>query len=263
MKIAIIGGGNMGGAIAKGIAAGSLVPAANLTVTAHTQKTLDKIKGFDAAITTTLDNRSAVKEADLIIIAVKPWLLEEVVVGFRDLLDYSRQAIASVVAGVSFEQLKTMLDNGSGVVPVMYRIIPNTAISLGESVTFIAAEGASDDQLKFVVSLFDELGQTIVVDESMMVAGTSLASCGIAFALKYLDASIQGGVELGFTPEESRAIVMQTMRGALEMMKHNQTMPQTEIDKVTTPGGITLKGLAAMEEAGFVPAVKAGLFKSR
>lgn len=263
MKIAIIGGGNMGGAIAKGIAAGSLVPASNLTVTAHTQKTLDKIKSFHAEINTTLDNRMVVQGADLIIIAVKPWLLEEVVAGFRDLLDYSCQSVASVVAGVSFDRLHTMLDNGSGISPVMYRIIPNTAISLGESVTFIAACGASDEQLKFVVSLFDELGQTIVVEESMMVAGTSLASCGIAFALKYLDASIQGGVELGFTPEESRAIVMQTMRGALEMMQHNQTMPQTEIDKVTTPGGITLKGLAAMEEAGFVPAVKEGLFKSR
>ena len=90
-----------------------------------------------------------------------------------------------------------------------------------------------------------------------MGPGTSLASCGIAFALKYLDASIQGGVELGFAPEEARAVVMQTMRGALEMMNLNGTMPQTEIDKVTTPGGMTLRGLAAMEESGFTEAVKA------
>ena len=123
----------MGGAIAKGIAAGSLVPASNLTVTAHTQKTLDKIKSFHAEINTTLDNRMAVQGADLIIIAVKPWLLEDVVAGFRDLLDYSCQSVASVVAGVSFDRLQTMLDNGSGISPVMYRIIPNTAISLGES----------------------------------------------------------------------------------------------------------------------------------
>ena len=253
----------MGGAIAKGIAAGGLVPASNLTVTAHTQQTLDKIKGYDPAIRTTLDNREAVQGADLVVLAVKPWLLEEVIKEIRDGLDYSKQAVASVIGRSSFEELGTLLDNGSGVVPVMYRIIPNTAISLGESVTFIAEQGAPKEQLDELVSIFSELGQTVVVKEPMMGPGTSLASCGIAFALKYLDASIQGGVELGFTPEEARSVVMQTMRGALEMMNRNGTMPQTEIDKVTTPGGMTLRGLAAMEENGFTEAVKAGLFNSK
>lgn len=263
MKIAIIGGGNMGGAIAKGIAAGSLVPASDLTVTAHTQQTLDKIKGYDPAIRTTLDNREAVQGADLVVLAVKPWLLEEVVKEIRGGLDYSKQAVASVIGRSSFEELGKLLDNGSGVMPVMYRIIPNTAISLGESVTFIAEQGAPKERLDELVSIFSELGQTVVVKEPMMGPGTSLASCGIAFALKYLDASIQGGVELGFAPEEARAVVMQTMRGALEMMNLNGTMPQTEIDKVTTPGGMTLRGLAAMEESGFTEAVKAGLFNSK
>ena len=242
MKIAIIGGGNMGGAIAKGIAAGSLVPASDLTVTAHTQQTLDKIKGYDPAIRTTLDNREAVQGADLVVLAVKPWLLEEVVKEIRGGLDYRKQAVASVIGRSSFEELGKLLDNGSGVMPVMYRIIPNTAISLGESVTFIAEQGAPKERLDELVSIFSELGQTVVVKEPMMGPGTSLASCGIAFALKYLDASIQGGVELGFAPEEARAVVMQTMRGALEMMNLNGTMPQTEIDKVTTPGGMTLRG---------------------
>lgn len=263
MKIAIIGGGNMGGAIAKGIAAGSLVPASDLTVTAHTQQTLDKIKGYDPAIRTTLDNREAVQGADLVVLAVKPWLLEEVVKEIRGGLDYRKQAVASVIGRSSFEELGKLLDNGSGVMPVMYRIIPNTAISLGESVTFIAEQGAPKERLDELVSIFSELGQTVVVKEPMMGPGTSLASCGIAFALKYLDASIQGGVELGFAPEEARAVVMQTMRGALEMMNLNGTMPQTEIDKVTTPGGMTLSGLAAMEESGFTEAVKAGLFNSK
>ena len=263
MKIAIIGGGNMGGAIAKGIAAGSLVPASDLTVTAHTQQTLDKIKGYDPAIRTTLDNREAVQGADLVVLAVKPWLREEVVKEIRGGLDYRKQAVASVIGRSSFEELGKLLDNGSGVMPVMYRIIPNTAISLGESVTFIAEQGAPKERLDELVSIFSELGQTVVVKEPMMGPGTSLASCGIAFALKYLDASIQGGVELGFAPEEARAVVMQTMRGALEMMNLNGTMPQTEIDKVTTPGGMTLRGLAAMEESGFTEAVKAGLFNSK
>lgn len=263
MKLAILGAGNMGGAIAKGIAAEGKVKAENITVTARTTATLEKITASNPAFHTTTNNRQAVQGADLIIVAVKPWLLEEVLAGIRDVLDYRTQQVASVVAGTSFVELERMLDNGSGVCPVLYRIIPNTAISLGESVTFIAQERASEEQLNIIVSLFSGLGATLVVPEQMMGAGTALASCGIAYALKYLDAAIAGGVESGFTTEEAREVVMQTMRGALKMLAQNQTMPQTEIDKVTTPGGITLKGLDAMEKAGFSEAVKAGLRASK
>ena len=167
------------------------------------------------------DNRAAVESADLVLFAVKPWLLEEIAAGVRDVLDYRRQQVASVVAGVSFERLTEMLDNGSGIAPVLYRIIPNTAISLGRSVTFIAHSGATGEQLNAVVAMFDQLGRTFVVTEEMMTAGTSLASCGIAFALKYIDASIRGGVELGFSAAESREVVMQTMRGALALLECN------------------------------------------
>ena len=263
MKITIIGGGNMGGAIAGGLAAGNMIAAGDITVTARTARTLDRIKECNSAIVTMSDNRAAVESADLVLFAVKPWLLEEIAAGVRDVLDYRRQQVASVVAGVTFERLTEMLDNGSGIAPVLYRIIPNTAISLGRSVTFIAHSGATGEQLNAVVAMFDQLGRTFVVTEEMMTAGTSLASCGIAFALKYIDASIRGGVELGFSAAESREVVMQTMRGALALLECNDTMPQQEIDKVTTPGGITLKGLEAMTRDGFEGAVRAGLLESR
>lgn len=253
----------MGGAIAAGAAAGGRIAAQDITVTAKTEKTLEKIARADPRIRTTTDNRAAVTGADLIVVAVKPWLIEEVLASFRDLLDYRRQAVASVVAGVSFDRLGTMLDNGSGISPAMFRIIPNTAASLRESVTFIASQGASEALLGEVVSLFDGLGRTFVVEEEMMAAGTSLASCGIAFALKYLDAAIRGGQTLGFDEQQAREIVMQTMKGALSLLEQNGTMPQTEIDKVTTPGGLTLKGLEAMNENGFDEAVLAGLTRSR
>lgn len=263
MKITIIGGGNMGGSIAKGLAMGSLIPAGDITVTARSEETLAKVKGYDPQILTSLDNASAVVGADLVIVAVKPWLIENVLAEVKDHLDYWKQAVASVVAGVSFDKLRTLLDNGSGVEPVMYRIIPNTAISLLESVTFIASSGASAGKQDEVSAIFKEMGTVVRVSEDMMPAGTSLASCGIAFALKYIDASIQGGVKLGFSEDEARAVVMQTMKGALRLLQENSSMPQAEIDKVTTPGGITLKGLAAMQEAGFTEAVIAGLEKSR
>lgn len=263
MKITIIGGGNIGGAIAGGLAASTLIKASDLTVADPSAAALERIKGLNSAIRTSQDNAAAVEGADLVVLAVKPWLAEEVSATFRDKLDFGRQCLASVVAGVSFEKLKTMLDNGKGIRPALLRLIPNTAISLCESVTFIASDGASESQLNAVVTLFKELGQTVVVSEAMMAAGTSLASCGIAFALKYLGDSIKGGVELGFGEAQSREIVMQTMRGALALLSANGTMPQTEIDKVTTPGGLTLKGLDAMAEGGFSEAVRAGLLKSR
>lgn len=263
MKITIIGGGNMGGAIAKGMASGSIVKASDITVADHSDDSLARVGSYNPAIKLSKDNKEAVKGADLVIFAVKPWLLEEVVNDVKPALDYSAQTIASIVAGVTFEQLKSMLDKGDGAVPPLFRIIPNTAISVGESVNFIAADGVSKAGVDNLVAIFGELGQTIVLDEKMIGAGTSLASCGIAFALKYMDASIKGGVELGFSEDEARSIVMQTVKGALEMMRINGTMPQAEIDKVTTPGGITLKGLKAMAEAGFDEAVFAGLRDSK
>ena len=158
----------MGGAIAGGLAAGNMIAAGDITVTARTARTLDRIKECNSAIVTMSDNRAAVESADLVLFAVKPWLLEEIAAGVRDVLDYRRQQVASVVAGVSFERLTEMLDNGSGIAPVLYRIIPNTAISLGRSVTFIAHSGATGEQLNAVVAMFDQLGRTFVVTEEMM-----------------------------------------------------------------------------------------------
>lgn len=263
MKIAIIGGGNMGGAIACGVALGSIIRACDITVTAKSTQTLNKIKAQSLEINISTDNREAVRGADIVLIAVKPWIMEEVISEIKDLLDYSTQSVASVVAGVDFETMHKMLDNQSGIKPTLYRIIPNTAISLRRSVTFICSDGANSEQIDKVVSIFSELGEVEVVSEQMITAGTSLASCGIAFALRYLDASIRGGVELGFSQDKSRAIVIATMEGALEMLRQNNTMPQIEIDRVTTKGGITLKGLSAMEEGGFSNSVIAGLKNSR
>ena len=110
--------------------------------------------------------------------------------------------------------------------------------------------------------LFRLMGEVISVPEEMMAAGTSLASCGIAYALKYMDAAMKGGEKIGFGQDDARRIVMNTMKGALSLLEANGTMPQTEIDKVTTPGGYTFKGLTAMEEGGFSEAVLQGLLKS-
>lgn len=261
-KICIIGAGNMGGAIAAGIAGSPYFRPGNLCVTALSQGSLDKVKAAVPDIVTSTDNAWAATGADLVVMAVKPWQLENVAMEIKPVLDYTGCTIASVVAGVEFSDLTEMFRKDGCCAPALLRIIPNTAISLKKSTTFIASCRTPGPVLENVVKLFRCMGTVVEVQESMMAAGTSLASCGIAYALKYLDASMKGGTRLGFTEKEARDIVMSTMKGAIALLETYGTLPQQEIDKVTTPGGYTFRGLAAMEEKGFSDAVLSGLESS-
>lgn len=275
-KVTVIGAGNMGGAIACGMAKGSVIRPEDITVTARTPASLDRIRAVYPEITVFTDNRTAVGGADLIIIAVKPWQIESVVEEIRDCVELGRTVIASVVAGVAFRQLSSMFypvsaeedaggsgrQNAQERLP-MFRIIPNTAVSVGCSTTFIASDAGPDfagDVIgRQIDAIFREMGDVLWVEENMLDAGMALASCGIAYALKYMEASIQGGVGLGFTEEEARRAVIGTVEGAVSLLKSEGSMPAREIDKVTTPGGYTFKGLKAMEDNGFSESVIAGL----
>ncbi len=261
MKIAIIGGGNMGGAIARGLTLGTQVAASDITVADINETVLNGLKQFNPAINTTTDNVQAVTTANMVIIAVKPWLIDKVVEQIKPALN-QKQIIASIVAGVPFEHLKEVLDYKM-FLPALFRIIPNTAISVLQSMTMISSCNATPEQEKLVCSLFNELGRTILIEERLMTAGTALGSCGTAFALRYVRASMEGGVEMGFYPDQAKEIVAQTVKGAVELLLANGTHPETEIDKVTTPGGITIKGLNEMEHAGFTSAVIRGLKASK
>lgn len=260
-RICIIGAGNMGGAIAGGIFGNPDFRKGNLVVTAKTAGTLERMKASYPGIEVSSDNAGAVSGADLVIIAVKPWQIAGVMEEIRPVMDYGACTIASVVAGISFAELTEMSRKGDDL-PALLRIIPNTAIALKKSTTFIASYRVSEAVRNEVDELFGLMGEVISVPEEMMAAGTSLASCGIAYALKYMDAAIRGGEKIGFGQDDARRIVMNTMKGALSLLEANGTMPQTEIDKVTTPGGYTFKGLTAMEECGFSEAVLQGLLKS-
>lgn len=248
IKLTIIGAGNIGGATALGLA-----KAARVTVTARTQKTLDRFAG--TGIITSPDNLEAVKDADIVIFAVKPWLMEEVVKSVLPALDLSVQTVVSMAPGIKSAQLVEWLGPQAHIAYA----IPNTAIEFGESMTFIVPVSTSEQQTEQLRTLFEVAGSTLVVKEDMLVAGTSLASCGIAYALRYIQASSNGGVQLGFGPEEAVDVVTQTVRGACAILEARGKTPQEEIDKVTTPGGMTLKGLDAMERSGFTDAVVSGL----
>lgn len=250
--ITIIGGGNIGGAAAFGLwnAGRDFL---SITVTARHNETLAKFA--EAGMGVSLDNRKAAKGADLVILAVKPWLMEEVVKDLLPALDLERQTIVSMAPGIASEDLLGWL---GGKANLAY-VIPNTAIAVGESMTFVVPVSLSKERTEALRTLFGLAGRTMVVPENMLRPGTSLASCGIAYALRYISASARGGEALGFTEAEALKTVCQTVRGALAILEAGGSGPEAEINKVTTPGGMTLKGLEAMENGGFSPAVIAGL----
>jgi pyrroline-5-carboxylate reductase len=258
MKIAIIGAGNMGGAIARGLATGSRVEAKDIMVANPTTAKLDKLKSEHPDINVTTDNAAAAAWADMVIVAVKPWLMGEVL---KDLgLKQERHTLVSVAAGVEFAQLGQM--TGTQSMP-MFRIIPNTAISQKESMSLVASKNATKKQEEEILALFGELGTCIVLPEKNFAAGTALTSCGIAYVLKYMQAAMQAGTEMGLKPADSMKMVAQTMKGAAELILRNDTHPALEIDKVTTPGGLTIKGVNTLEQYNFsyavIKAIEAGV----
>ena len=177
MKVAIIGAGNMGGAIAAGLAKGKLVQSSDIICTARTQATLNKIKAIDPEIVATNDNAFAAKEADIIILAVKPWLMEEVIADLREHIDPFKQIFVSVAAGITLEELGGWISPSNPSYVSVFRAIPNTAAAVLESMTFIASANADEDQKKLVCDIFDEMGTTMYVEERLIPAGTAIASC--------------------------------------------------------------------------------------
>lgn len=251
MKIAIIGAGSIGGATAMGLATSGT--SHDITVTTAHAESLRKFEGY--GVTPSLDNCAAAKGAELIILAIKPWLLKGVVDQISPVLDPSTQMVASMAPGVPSSELASWLPEG---MPLAY-VIPNTAAEVRQSMTFIAPVSTSAEQTLALKGIFDAIGEAMVVEERRLSAGTALASCGIAYALRYIRAASEGGVELGFFAHEAERIVAQTVKGAAAILQAHGSHPEAEIDKVTTPGGLTIRGLNAMEEHGFTNAVIKGL----
>lgn len=256
MKFAIIGAGNMGGAIARGLAKNDAVNAENVAVSSPNNKgELDALKAEFPAITTSTNNTDIVKDADFIFLAIKPWLLGNVINEIKSLINAEKHTIVSIVAGATCQEISEMIGFNARII----RLIPNTAISIGESMTFIAPSDNAKEEAKTICDLFAKMGKAMIIEEKNMGAATALASCGIAFAMRYVRASAEGGVELGFRADAATEIVLQTVIGAAKLIGATGNHPEVEIDKVTTPGGITIKGLNQMEKCGFTNAVIEGL----
>ena len=254
-QIAIIGAGNMGGAIARGLSKGTLIQSKNIRVSDVSQANLDAITAFNPEIVVSNSNREIVKNADIVILAVKPWLVEIISEEIENLIDLKHQIIVSIAAGVDFSKMATHFNAEA----TLFRVIPNIAIDVLQSVSTISSYNASKEQEALIVSLFAELGKAFLVPETQLNAFMSLSSCGIAYAFRYIRAATEGGVEMGIYPNVAKEVVIQTLRGAIDLLEATGAHPEIEIDKVTTPGGITIKGLNEMEAQGFTNAVIKGL----
>ncbi len=254
MKIAMIGAGAMGGATVEGLVRSGLHKNEDICVSDPSEAVLNKFQKLGISVTT--DNGIAAAGADVVCVCVKPWLVERVLGSIKDALQPERQLLVVIAAGVKSENVREWL---GAQCPPLFLVIPNIAIAELASMTFIVPVGTTSQQTDTVVSLFNEMGHTLLTDEQHLAAGTTLASCGIAYAMRYIRAASEGGVELGFKADDAKRIVMQTMKGAVELLEATGLHPEAAIDLVTTPGGVTIKGLNEMEHAGFTSSVIRGL----
>ena len=246
----------MGGATVEGLLKGSYVQATDICVSDASQKAVERFADSGATVTT--DNNTAAKWGDIVLVVVKPWLVEQVLTGIKEALNYERQTLVVVAAGIKGEQLKSWMQK-DGTLPAMLLAIPNIAIAQLASMTFLVNVEATPQHTEQVKAMFDSMGQTIITEERLLGAGTTLASCGIAYAMRYVRAASEGGVELGFKANDAKNIVLQPMKGAVELLQATGLPPEAAIDLVTTPDGVTIKGLNEMEHAGFTSSVIRGL----
>lgn len=256
--IAVLGGGNLGRALALGwVRAGRYAPAE-----VHvTRRQADKLADLAAeGYVTGSENRAAVRACGLVVLAVQPQQLDALLADVAPVLEADRHRVISVVSGASIRQIRSALGDG---VPVV-RAMPNTAVSIGESMTCLAAEEAvaAASPLEEARALFDLVGRTLVIQEEMMVPATALCACGVAFFLRCIRAASQGGIEIGFHPEEALLLAGQTARGAAALSLKEDSHPEGEIDRVTTPRGCTIAGLNEMEHQGLSSAMIKGLIVS-
>ncbi len=247
----------MGGALAEGLlGSGSAAPSQLIIA----DPSADVLGRFQArGVATTVDNASAAASADTLFIVVKPWLVEQVIKGILPAISGRQLTIVVIAAGVPSESIRCWLQADSQPGLSIFLAIPNTAIAVMQSMTFLVPVTASGAQTEAMKTLFGNMGECIVTEERLLAAGTTLASCGIAYAMRYIRAATEGGVEIGFKAHDAQQIVQQTVKGAVALLQATGNHPEAEIDKVTTPGGVTIKGLNEMEHAGFTSAVIRGL----
>lgn len=255
IKIAILGAGNLGLAIAEGLVNSGINKKKLFLTEKKASRKDDIIKSGFIAID---NNQEAVKQSDVIICAVKPAHFISLLDDIKNVLDIKNHILVSCVTGINSIQIYEALNKNIA----LYRIMPNTGISIQESMSCISSHNANEEQDKLITGIFSKLGKVIFIQEDLMAAATVMAGCGIAFALRFIRAAMQAGVEIGFTSEIAQVMAAQITKGAAGLVLSTGHHPEEEIDKVTTPSGITITGLNEMEYEGFSSSVIKGMVAS-
>ena len=255
-KIAIIGAGNLGFSIAKGLVTSGAISKENLILTENNPKRLESLKadGYQAI----MNNKEAVSGSDLVMLVVKPWQIDDLLSEIQPEVASKLPVLVSCVTGILSSHIYDQL----ACKPPLFRVMPNTGVAIGASMSCISEHNNTADQKAVISELFSQLGEVLFIPEEHMPAATALAGCGIAFALRFIRAAIQAGVEIGFSAEDAKIMAAQITKGAAELILKNNSHPEAEIDKVTTPKGITITGLNEMEHAGFSSSIIKGLLAS-
>lgn len=255
-NIAIIGSGNIGCAIAKGLLLSSMLKPEQLILTRRKIKLLTSFEKKGCVILK--NNCEAVRKSKIIIIAVPPQQTKELLQEINSELNPKTHIIISVVSGVTTDELVRLIKKQIQVV----RVMPNIAAAIRESMTCIASDTASNETIEYVKKIFDCIGKTFIISEEQMIPATALSACGIAFFLRAIRAASQGGIEIGFHSYEAIPMAAQTAKGAASLLLNMDNHPEMEIDKVTTPEGCTIAGLNEMEYQGFSSAMIKGITTS-
>jgi len=255
-KIAIIGCGNLGQAIANGLLAQGNIAAKDITVTRRRTELLSDLG--DQGVCVTTDNTAAIQSSDLIIVALKPYNIVPILQELKDHFVSGKHSIVSLATGINIDQIDACLDVD---IPI-FRAMPNTAADVRMSMTCIATNSKDQAAIRLVKNYFDAIGESIFINESLMDSATVLGACGIAYVLRFMRAMIQGGITIGFDAKTATQIVNNTVKGAAELLIERKEHPEYEIDKVTTPRGCTIAGLNEMEHNGFSSALIKGIVTS-
>lgn len=252
-KIVIIGSGNIGASLAKGLVKSGYAEPSEIILTRRKVGALSEYaeQGFKV----TADNAAAVAEATVVVLCVLPQQLNQLLDEIKPAVDANRHLIISVASGVSCADIRNQFSESLQVV----RAMPNTAIAIGQSMTCVATDTASASNVQLVTQMFETVGSVVKINEDLMTSATALCACGIAFFLRAIRAASQGGVEIGFHAEDALKMAVQTAKGAADLLLQMQSHPEQEIDKVTSPKGCTIAGLNEMEHNGFSSSLIKGI----
>ena len=261
-KVGFLGAGNMGEAMIKGLLQAGLVQAQTICATDVRVERLEQI-AQQYGIRTAASNSALVAESDVVILAVKPQIMGAVVREIAGAVD-ARKLLISIAAGVATRSVRAHLGK-----PVrLIRVMPNTPALVLEGVTAIArAEGLDPGDLETAQELFGAVGRVVVLDEDALDAVTGLSGSGPAFIAIVIESLADGGVKMGLDRATAMTLAAQTVLGSAKLILETGTHPGQLKDMVSSPGGTTIAGIAALEEGGvrrtFISAVERATMRSR